>query len=45
MFFTEKKNATGMNVLFSHLLTYRNDPKFSDGQVRANSVDPDQTAV
>ena len=23
---------------------YRNDPKFSDGQVWANSVDPDQTA-
>ena len=23
---------------------YRNDPKFSDSQVLANSVDPDQTA-
>ena len=23
---------------------YRNDPKFLDRQVRANSVDPDQTA-
>ena len=23
---------------------YRNDPKFSDRQVWANSVDPDQTA-
>ena len=23
---------------------YRNDPKFSDRQVRANSADPDQTA-
>ena len=23
---------------------YRNDHKFLDGQVRANSVDPDQTA-
>ena len=25
-------------------LTYRNVPKFSDRQVWANSVDPDQTA-
>ena len=24
--------------------TYRNDPKFSDRQAWANSVDPDQTA-
>ena len=23
---------------------YRNDPKFSDEQVRANGADPDQTA-
>ena len=23
---------------------YRNDPKFSDRQIRVNSVDPDQTA-
>ena len=26
-----------------HLFKYRNDPKFSDIQVWANSVDPDQT--
>ena len=26
------------------MFKYRNDPKFSDGQVWANSVDPDQTA-
>ena len=25
-------------------LAYRNDPKFSDKQVWANSADPDQTA-
>ena len=25
-------------------LKYRNDTKFSDEQVRANSIDPDQTA-
>ena len=25
-------------------MKYRNDPKFSDRQVQANSVDPDQTA-
>ena len=26
------------------IIIYRNDPKFSDGQVLANSTDPDQTA-
>ena len=26
------------------MVNYRNDPKFSDGQVWANSADPDQTA-
>ena len=32
-------------ILFSlEILNYRNDPKFLDSQVCANSVDPDQTA-
>ena len=26
------------------MMSYRNDPKFSDRQVLANSADPDQTA-
>ena len=26
------------------IYNYRNDPKFSDRQVSANSADPDQTA-
>ena len=26
------------------MVNYRNDPKFSDGHVWANSADPDQTA-
>ena len=26
------------------ITAYRNDPKFSDKHVRANSADPDQTA-
>ena len=29
---------------YQKLQTYRNDPKFSDRQVWANSADPDQTA-
>ena len=28
----------------TRVLKYRNDPKFSDRQVWANSADPDQTA-
>ena len=37
------------SILFTGFLTfkletYRNDPKFSDRQVWANSADPDQTA-
>ena len=28
----------------SYIQIYRNDPKFSDGQVLVNSADPDQTA-
>ena len=31
------------DVLFV-FFTYRNDPKFSDRHVKANSADPDQTA-
>ena len=35
---TEKNNR------FDSRMKYRNDPKFSDRQVYANSADPDQTA-
>ena len=33
-----------ISTLSRLLLYYRNDPKFSDRQVWANSADPDQTA-
>ena len=43
----KKTNRNGSNfriikVIF--LSPYRNDPKFTDIHIRANSVDPDQTA-
>ena len=31
-------------MFFEEIYDYRNDPKFSDGLVLANSADPDQTA-
>ena len=33
-----------INALVVNYLVYRNDPKFWDKQVWANSADPDQTA-
>ena len=36
--------VANMNCLCSKTSNYCNDPKFSDRQVWANSVDPDQTA-
>ena len=45
--FSNKKNnyfLTAKSDMKWDGFNYRNDPKFSDGQVLANSADPDQTA-
>ena len=36
------KKFAVINLKFEQTMEYRNDPKFSDRQVWANSVDPDQ---
>ena len=45
---SHKLHATGLCknkvTIIYFVLLYRNDPKFSDRQVWANSADPDQTA-
>ena len=41
----EDCSSHGGAVLLSILYGYRNDPKFSDRQVWANSADPDPTAT
>ena len=38
------QNTCSLRHFFSDLQCYRNDPKFSDRKVLANSADPDQTA-
>ena len=39
-----KEQVIGNFVNLKKKFNYRNDPKFSDRQVWANSADPDQTA-
>ena len=40
-----KQFLVGKSIYIHYNCCYSNDPKFSDRQVRANSVDPDQTAL
>ena len=44
-FNTDFKSDTVTWPMFVDVSAYRNDPKFSDRQVWANSVDPDQMAT
>ena len=42
---SESQTKSMINLFLLHqYLFYRNDPKFSDRYVKANSADPDQTA-
>ena len=40
-----KESAVTMNAYLTFFVLFYNDPKFSDRQVWASSVHPDQTAV
>ena len=41
----DRQAQTSESALFVVLLAYRNDPKFSDSQVLANSVDLDRSSL
>ena len=45
---TQRRFRNGKNDImrkYVNILNYHNDPKFSDIYARANSADPDQTAL